>query len=311
MWLLTATLGNFFLMLLQAGEASKAPITDQQRLVNTIFENYDKALRPVENTMTATNVTLNPGLFSIVDTDEASESIVIAQTFRMMWKDFFLSWNPNEYGGMKQLLIPLSLIWHPDIFVINLIEIEITLPEEKNYASINYDGSVLVTVPEIVTFHCKYHINMFPFDVQNCTMRFTSWMYTAEQMDLFHLTQTDLDMYTNSTEWDFISFLPRKEKVFHGVTENSWVYINYDLIIQRKPTYYLLTFVLPCVIITTISIIGIFAPFNDSGDREEKVTMGLTTMLTMAVIFTVITDQMPKTSEGMPLLGNEKRPEIK
>uniref|UniRef100_A0A914W5K7 Neurotransmitter-gated ion-channel ligand-binding domain-containing protein n=1 Tax=Plectus sambesii TaxID=2011161 RepID=A0A914W5K7_9BILA len=199
-----------------------------------LFESYEKALRPVQNSTTATNVTLNPGLMSIVDTDEAHESIAIAQSHRMMWKDFYLSWDPDEYEGVKQLLIPMSWIWYPDIVVINMLALDVTLPEDKNYASIDYDGSILVTIPEVVTFHCKYH---------------------------------------------------------------------------RKPTYYLLTFVLPCVIITTISIVGIFAPFNDSGDREDKVNVGLTTLLTMAVIFTVITEQMPKTSEGMPLLGNEKIPE--
>jgi uncharacterized membrane protein len=74
-------------------------------------------------------------------------------------------------------------------------------------------------------------------------------------------------------------------------------------VIQRKPAFYLTTFVLPSFIITTLAIIGIFSPFNDSGGREEKVTMGLTTLLTMAVILLIITDQMPKSSERMPLLG--------
>jgi uncharacterized membrane protein len=65
----------------------------------------------------------------------------------------------------------------------------------------------------------------------------------------------------------------------------------------------LTTFVLPSFIITTLAIVGIFSPFNDEGQREEKVTMGLTTLLTMAVILLIITDQMPKSSERMPLLG--------
>jgi hypothetical protein len=64
-----------------------------------------------------------------------------------------------------------------------------------------------------------------------------------------------------------------------------------------------MTFVLPCFMIATISIIGIFAPFNDSGDREEKVTLGLTTLLTMAILLTIIADNMPTSSEGMLLLG--------
>jgi xanthine/uracil/vitamin C permease (AzgA family) len=64
-----------------------------------------------------------------------------------------------------------------------------------------------------------------------------------------------------------------------------------------------MTFVWPPFLITCLNIIGVFAPFNDGGEREEKVTMGLTTLLTMAVILMIITDQMPKSSIT-PLLGS-------
>uniref|UniRef100_A0A914WAF7 Neurotransmitter-gated ion-channel transmembrane domain-containing protein n=1 Tax=Plectus sambesii TaxID=2011161 RepID=A0A914WAF7_9BILA len=134
-------------------------------------------------------------------------------------------------------------------------------------------------------------------------MHLGSWMHTGDQMDIFYSTPTDMDLYNKNTEWDLISFTARRQKSHLDTSATTWVDINYDLVIQRKPTYYLMTFVLPCVIITSISIIGIFAPFSDVGDREEKVTMGLTTLLTMAVILTIVTDKMPKSSEGMPLLG--------
>jgi hypothetical protein len=83
------------------------------------------------------------------------------------------------------------------------------------------------------------------------------------------------------------------------------MYINvyYIIKITRKPGYYITTFMWPAFLITALSIMGVFAPFNESGEREEKVTMDLTTLLTMAVILMIITDQMPKSSTGMPLLG--------
>jgi nicotinic acetylcholine receptor len=59
----------------------------------------------------------------------------------------------------------------------------------------------------------------------------------------------------------------------------------------------------PAFLITALAIMGVFSPFNESGKREEKVTLGLTTLLTMAVILMIITNQMPKSSTGMPLLG--------
>ncbi len=84
-----------------------------------------------------------------------------------------------------------------------------------------------------------------------------------------------------------------------------YVDVFYDIVITRKPDYYITTFIWPSFLITCISIIGVFSPFNDRGKREERVTMGLTTLLTMAIILTIITQQMPKSS-NTPLLGSRQ-----
>ncbi len=83
----------------------------------------------------------------------------------------------------------------------------------------------------------------------------------------------------------------------------TYVDLYYDIKITRKPSYYITTFIWPTFLITLLSIVGVFSPFNESGEREEKVTMGLTTLLTMAVVLMIITDDMPKSSDGIPLLG--------
>jgi hypothetical protein len=82
----------------------------------------------------------------------------------------------------------------------------------------------------------------------------------------------------------------------------TYVDVWYDIVITRKPNYYITTFMWPCFLITCLCIVGVFSPFNDAGKREEKVTMGLTTLLTMAVILMIITGLMPKSS-NTPLLG--------
>lgn len=107
-----------------------------------------------------------------------------------------------------------------------------------------------------------------------------------------------------SLEWDLISIVSRKSFVDDPLYVEAWSYVNYDIVIRRKPTYYVLTFMLPCFIITSMNIVGVFSPFKDCGDREEKVSMGLSTLLSMSVVLTLIAGKMPKTSEGQPLLGN-------
>ena len=45
----------------------------------------------------------------------------------------------------------------------------------------------------------------------------------------------------------------------------------YHIKLARKPMYYLLNIVVPCFSITTLSILGLFTPFNAAGERQEKV----------------------------------------
>uniref|UniRef100_A0A914UHY6 Uncharacterized protein n=1 Tax=Plectus sambesii TaxID=2011161 RepID=A0A914UHY6_9BILA len=153
-----------------------------------------------------------------------------------------------------------------------------------------------------LVFWLRMIIN-FPFDVQNCTLHILSWTLSADEMDIFPSYPADLGPYREHAEWDLISFSARRTLTTYGNLSSPFVDVYYDIVIQRKPTYYLTTFVLPSFIITTLAIVGIFSPFTDSGGREEKVTMGLTTLLTMSIILLLVTEQMPKSSEGVPLLG--------
>jgi hypothetical protein len=98
-------------------------------------------------------------------------------------------------------------------------------------------------------------------------------------------------------EWTLRSYTYRMQN------DDGFSALLFDIKITRKPNYYITTFVWPIFIINCLSIIGIFSPFNESGEREEKVTLGLTTLLTMAVILMIVAGDMPKTADGVPLLG--------
>ena len=44
---------------------------------------------------------------------------LISINFFQMWQDEFLSWNPSEWNGIQELVVPPSEVWLPDIAVIN------------------------------------------------------------------------------------------------------------------------------------------------------------------------------------------------
>ncbi|PAV93104.1 hypothetical protein WR25_27312 [Diploscapter pachys] len=78
--------------------------------------------------------------------------------------------------------------------------------------------------------------------------------------------------------------------------------LHYIVDLRRRPTYYVFVLYVPTFIVTLLSLTGLFTPFNNEGERVERVTLGLTTLLSLAVMLTIVGDDMPK-STNLPQLG--------
>ena len=37
----------------------------------------------------------------------------------MSWEDDYLKWDPEKFGGLQRMQLPLSKVWTPDIFLFN------------------------------------------------------------------------------------------------------------------------------------------------------------------------------------------------
>ena len=69
--------------------------------------------------------------------------------------------------------------------------------------------------------------------------------------------------------------------------------------IKRRPLFYVFNMIMPSILITFVGFLGFLIP-PDSG---EKVSMGVTTLLSMTVFLMVIADSMPPNSDAVPLIG--------
>ena len=86
--------------------------------------------------------------------------------------------------------------------------------------------------------------------------------------------------------------------------------VQVEIVLRRRPMYYTLTFVVPCALITALAIFGIFIPSNNRSERTEKVTMGLTALLTLAVLLLMVSDMTPKSNANeFPLLDRFQLPQ--
>lgn len=132
-------------------------------------------------------------------------------------------------------------------------------------------------------------------------------------------------IFQPSTSWEIHPYTNKSIDFTREGAGEDGVYrqVHYYVTFKRKSTYYIWVIIVPTYIITALSIAGIFAPFSNNGDREEKVrknaiidrkkdeinylqtTLGLTTLLTHAIFLSLVTEAMPKGTK-LPLLGKFK-----
>ena len=54
----------------------------------------------------------------------------------------------------------------------------------RTKAVVTHRGQVTLNVPTIIQSSCKLHVENYPFDQQNCKLKFGSWTYDSKGISL-------------------------------------------------------------------------------------------------------------------------------
>ncbi|OWF38748.1 Neuronal acetylcholine receptor subunit alpha-10 [Mizuhopecten yessoensis] len=217
-----------------------------------------------------------------------------------MWIDYSLRWNPDEYGGIKVARLPYDSVWRPDIFLYNNADVSTYFSSISSNIIVTNDGNITWLSMVIFKSSCSINVRYFPFDEQNCSMQFASWTYDGFQVNLVLIThEGDISNYIQNSEWDLQKLYVARKVVYYSCCTEPYPDITFYIHIRRRPLFYIFNMVMPCILITLVALLGFYVP-SDSG---EKVTMGITTLLSMTVFMMLVAENMPPTSNVLPLLG--------
>ena len=85
--------------------------TDTQILIEQLFSDYNKDLRPVYMSSTTINLTIDIFPFQVLGLDEKNQILHSYLWQRQTWTDFKLQWNPKLFNGIDELRVPCSMVW--------------------------------------------------------------------------------------------------------------------------------------------------------------------------------------------------------
>ena len=109
----------------------------------------------------------------------------------------------------------------------------------------------------------------------------------------------DVSNYIPNSEWTLVRLHVQRNLMYYSCCAEPYPDITYTVQMRRKPLFYVFNMILPCFLITLVALLGFYVP-SDSG---EKVSMGITTLLSMTVFLMLVAENMPPTSDVLPLVG--------
>ncbi|XP_063238844.1 neuronal acetylcholine receptor subunit alpha-7-like [Bacillus rossius redtenbacheri] len=272
----------------------------ERRLLNELLDNYNTLERPVANESEPLEVKFGLTLQQIIDVDEKNQIVTTNAWLNLEWNDYNLRWNETEFGGVKDLRITPNKIWRPDILMYNSADEGFDGTYHTNVV-VRHNGSCLYVPPGIFKSTCKIDITWFPFDDQHCDMKFGSWTYDGNQLDLVLNSEEggDLSDFITNGEWYLLGMPGRKNTLTYSCCPEPYVDVTFTIQIRRRTLYYFFNLIVPCVLISSMALLGFTLP-PDSG---EKLTLGVTILLSLTVFLNLVAEKMPSTSDAVPLIG--------
>ncbi|XP_067829380.1 neuronal acetylcholine receptor subunit beta-4-like [Heptranchias perlo] len=270
----------------------------EERLMKHLLnpERYNKLIRPSINNSELVSIVFQVSLAQLINVNEREQIMTTNVWLKQEWKDYRLTWDPEEFEGINKLRLYSKQIWLPDIVLYNNADGTYEVSLYSN-AIIWCNGSIYWLPPAIYKSACKIEVKHFPFDQQNCTMKFRSWTYDHTEIDLIPKTDSaSMDDFTPSGEWDIVS-LPGRRNI--NLLDPTYVDVTYDFIIKRKPLFYTINLIIPCVLITSLAILVFYLP----SDCGEKMTLCISVLLALTVFLLLISKIVPPTSLDVPLIG--------
>ncbi|KAF6113187.1 cholinergic receptor nicotinic gamma subunit [Phyllostomus discolor] len=228
----------------------------------------------------------------------------------------------------ERLLADLMRSYNPhlrpaerDTDVVN-VSLKLTL---TNLISLNEREEALTTNVWIEMQWCDYRLRWDPQDYEGLwVLRVPSTMVWRPDIVLENKSQTystneislqlsqeggqtiewifiDPEAFTENGEWA-IRHRPAKMLLDAAAPaeEAGHQKVAFYLLIQRKPLFYVINIIAPCVLISSVAILIYFLPAKAGG---QKCTVAINVLLAQTVFLFLVAKKVPETSQAVPLIS--------
>ncbi|KAK0136586.1 5-hydroxytryptamine receptor 3E [Merluccius polli] len=255
-------------------------------------------IRPVSSITTYTDVNISFTLYGILGVDEKAQILTTYIWQQVVFKNEFISWDP-EQCGTDEISLPRSQFWVPDL-VINEFMAENTAPSVP-YVHVHSNGMIHDSSPVRVVSSCNLNIYTFPFDVQNCTFTFNSYIHSTKDIRINleipaeTILKTSREVMSTVGEWQLMNITTHKH-ILHGPEIDE---LKFHIQLRRSSTLYVVNLLIPSGFLITVDLFSFMLP-PQSVDRSA---FKMTLILGYTVFLLLMNDLLPVTGNTIPLIN--------
>ncbi|KAJ8418884.1 hypothetical protein AAFF_G00003830 [Aldrovandia affinis] len=259
-----------------------------------------KEIRPVHSLKTPTNVSTKFTLYGILGVDEKAQILTTFLWQGLEWNIEDLSWDAEQCGAWR-ISLPRTKLWVPDILINQFMDEDRSPSAPYVYLSNNgfvYDGR-----PVRVVSSCNLDIYTFPFDVQNCSLTFNSYLHVSTDITL-HLGRSaeetlrhSKDVLETVGEWELIDI--KAEDHFDDQSDKHFDAVIFHIVLRRRATLYVVNLLVPSCFLLAVDLFSFLLP-PQSVDRSS---FKMTLILGYTVFLLIMNDLLPVTGSRIPLIN--------
>ncbi|XP_066950646.1 glycine receptor subunit alpha-4-like [Macrobrachium rosenbergii] len=257
-------------------------------------EMYDRRQTPGAAAGIPTQVFIEMYLRSFGSINPIHMDYTVDLYLRQRWLEFrFLN---NTLTRPLDLSDPIlvKMLWKPEVYFPNAKESDfqyVTVPNVM--LRIHPDGTILYILRLKLTFSCMMDLSSFPLDHQTCYIQVASFVKTTRELELVWYKDDPIKIYKRLK-------LPQFEMkdILAGSCSLSFHIGNYSCLqaafeLRRNVGYHLVQSYLPTSLIVVVSWVSFWL---DVDAIPSRVTLGVTTLLTVCSESTSFRDKMPTVS---------------
>ncbi|XP_070570584.1 neuronal acetylcholine receptor subunit alpha-10-like isoform X2 [Ptychodera flava] len=268
-----------------------------KKLVKSLLEDYNTIVRPVHNMSTVTNVDMQLFISQVINMDERKQTLQVNTWLTLRWNDEYLQWDEAAYPGIRDIKLPSDLMWLPDVSLYDNAYEDYRNIMKGQIAVVYPNGDIMWAAPVILTSKCQIDVTYFPFDRQQCRMKFGPWQYEGTEVIMSGGGNTSV--FKSDGEWE-MEYLSSKANIEYYPDAPGIPYtdVTYTIYLRRRPIYYVFNLITPCGLFSLVTILSFLIP----AESGEKITLGITVLLSLTVFLLLVAETTPPCST-IPLIG--------